>query len=123
MIMSISNRIAVPNAVILVSDIGGGTVPNLIRGGLVASTPSCIAVGCMSDCNGQTELTLGAANEVGSREDPVFEGELTTPNHEVAVRTVLDEIILQARVLHSRTKVRIWVNHPSEPDKVIIGLH
>lgn len=121
--MSSSSRIAVPNAIILVSDIGGGMAPNLMRGALVASTPSCIAVGCMSDCNGETELTLGPVKEVSLREIPVFEGELTTPNHKVAVRTVLNEIVLQAPVLHSRTKVRIWVNHPSEPDKVIIGLH
>jgi hypothetical protein len=76
----------------------------------------------MSDCNGETEVTLGLVKDVGSGEIPVFEGELMTPNHEVAVRTILDERILQAHVLRSRTRVRIWVNHPSEPNKVIIGL-
>lgn len=120
--MSSSSRVAVPNAIILISDVGGGTAPDLMRGALVASTPSCIAVGCMSDCNGETEVTIGPAREVASRESPAFEGELTTPNHEVAVRTVLNEMILQAHVRYPRTRVRIWVNHPSEPDKVIIGL-
>jgi hypothetical protein len=122
MTMSNSITIAVPNAIILISDLGGGTTPDLMRGTLVASTPSCIAVGCMSDCNGETEVTLGLVKDVGSGEISVFEGELMTPNHEVAVRTILDERILQAHVLRSRTRVRIWVNHPSEPNKVIIGL-
>jgi hypothetical protein len=122
MTMSVSRRIAVPNALILISGPNGGSIPDLMRGSLIASTPSCVAVGCMADCNGKTEVTLGAGHEVGLRGAPVFEGELDTPNREIAVRTVLRENILQATVPHPITRVRIWVNHPSEPDKVIIGL-
>ena len=95
--------------------------PDLMRGSLIASTPSCVAVGCMADCNGKTEITLGAGREVGLRGAPVFEGELDTPNREIAVRTVLRENILQATVPHLITRVRIWVNHPSEPDKSLLA--
>ena len=122
MTMSVSSRIAVPNALILISGPDGGSIPDLMRGSLIASTPSCVAVGCMADCNGKTEITLGAGREVGLSGTPVFEGELDTPNREIAVRTVLRENILQATVPHLITRVRIWVNHPSEPDTVIIGL-
>ena len=122
MTMSVSSRIAVPNALILISGPDGGSIPDLMRGSLIASTPSCVAVGCMADCNGKTEITLGAGREVGLRGAPVFEGELDTPNREIAIRTVLRENILQATVPHLITRVRIWVNHPSEPDTVIIGL-
>jgi hypothetical protein len=122
MIMSALSRIAVPNALILISDLDGGVPPDVMRGSLIASTPSCIAVGCMSDSNGKTEVTLGATQEVGPRDDPAFVGELNTPNRTIAVWTVLRETILQAPVPHPSTRVRIWVNHPSEPDKVIIGL-
>lgn len=119
---STSKRIAAPNALILISDLGGGIAPNFMGGSLIASTPSCIAVGCMADCNGQTEVTLGAADEVGLRGTPAFEGELETPNHAIAARTILREMILQAPVPQPRTRVRVWVNHPSEPNRVIIGL-
>jgi hypothetical protein len=120
-IMTTSSRLAVPNALILISDVGGGTAPDIMRRTLIASTPSCIAVGCMSDCNGETEVTLGATQEIGRRHRPAFEGELATPNRAIAVRTVLRGTISQVRVPDLRTKVRVWVNHPQEPDKVIIG--
>jgi hypothetical protein len=117
-----SIRIAVPNALLLISDVGGGKPPDVMEEALIASTPSCIAVGCMADSNGETEVTLGPTPELHQREHPVFEGELETPNRAVVVWTVLRDTILQAAVLHPITRVRIWVNHPSEPDKVIVGL-
>jgi hypothetical protein len=120
--MSSISRIAIPNALLLISDVGGGRPPDVMQGALIASTPSCIAVGCMSDSNGETEITLGPTLELRQREHPAFEGELETPNRAVVVWTVLRDTILQAAVPQPRTRVCIWVNHPSEPDKVIIGL-
>jgi len=120
--MSISRKIAAPNAIVLISDIHGGMPPDLMQGSLIAATSSCIAVGCMSDSNGPTEITLGSGQDVGSRDNPAFEGELETPSKVVAVRTVLHETILQAPVPRPRTKVRVWVNHPTEPDRVFIGV-
>jgi hypothetical protein len=119
--MSNTSRVAVPNALLLISDVGGGRPPNVMEGALIASTPSCIAVGCMSDSNGETEVTLGTMEGL-PRENLAFEGELETPSRAVAVWTVLRETVLQAPVSHVRTGVRIWVNHPSEPNKVIVGL-
>src|SRR5882724_12399637 len=114
--MSNSSRIAVPNALILISDVGGGKPPDQMQGDLIASTSSCIAVGCMADSNGETEITLGTGQELHVRESPIFERELETPNRAVAVQTVRRETVLQASVARSRTRVRIWVNHMSEPD-------
>jgi hypothetical protein len=46
----------------------------------------------------------------------------TTIMPQNAVSTVLHEIMLRVPVPHPSTRVRIWVNHPREPDKMIIGL-
>jgi hypothetical protein len=75
----------------------------------------------MSDSNGKTEVIIGAAQEVDPRDNPAFVGELETRNRAIVVRTVLREPIVQASVPRSSTRVRIWVNHPTEPDKVTIG--
>ena len=120
--MPVSSRVPIPNALMLISDLGGGTAPDLMRDSLIASTSTCIAVGCMADGNGETEITLGAAQDVGLSQGPAFEGELETPSHAIGVWTVLRKTILQVAVPRSSTKVRIWVNHSSEPDKVVIGL-
>jgi hypothetical protein len=120
--MSSSSKIAAPNALLLISDVGGGKPPDVMQGALIASTPSCIAVGCMADSNGKTEVTLGTVQELRSHESPAFEGKLETPSRAIVVQTVFRQTILQAPVPGSSTRVRIWVNHPSEPDRVTIGL-
>ena len=119
--MPISKKVAAPNALLLLSDIKGGKAPKEMQGSLVASTPTCIAIGCMSDYNGETEVRVGAAREVGSSKPPAFEGDLNSPSRAVAFWTI-DGTVLEAPVQHARTRVRIWLNHPSEPDEVVIGL-
>jgi hypothetical protein len=72
--------------------------------------------------DGETEVTLGAAHIVDPRTRPAFDGMLATPGHAVVVSTVERKTILKEPVGGTFTRVRIWVNHPTEPDKVIIGL-
>jgi hypothetical protein len=119
--MSSIAKVAVPHAVLLISDVAGGEPPAKMRGGLIASTRSCVAVGCLSDANGATEVTLGRADEVQSREKPVFDDEVETPNRVLAVWTVARQKIFQTSVVGPSTRIRIWVNDASEPDKVDIG--
>ena len=120
--MSILKKVAAPNALLLLSDINGGIALSGMQGSLIASTPTCIAIGCTSDCNGETEVLVGPGREVSTSEAATFEGELDSPSRKVALRTLLRSRVLEAPVRHPRTRVRIWVNHPSEPDKIVIGL-
>jgi hypothetical protein len=117
-----SIEVAAPNALLLISDIGGGTPPDAIPEGLFASTPSCIAVGCMSDTNGKTQVTLGTMQELRPRDPPAFDSQLETPSHAISIWTVEHETIAQKAVLDRKTRVRVWVNHPSEPNDVVIAL-
>jgi hypothetical protein len=73
--------------------------------------------------DGETLVTLGPASEVDPGEAPAFDAMLDTPNRAVVVSTVERQTVLETRVPNARTRVRIWVDHPSEPDKVIVGLH
>lgn len=85
------------------------------------STDTCILVGCLMDADGETEFTLGEIHEVDPGRPPAFEGKLKTPNHKISLESVDGHTVLEAPVLHLETKVRIWTNHESEPDKVIVG--
>jgi hypothetical protein len=40
----------------------------------------------------------------------------------VAVGTVLLKTILELSVRQPTTVIRVWVNHPIEPDEVIVGV-
>ncbi len=86
----------------------------------IASTPSCIAVVCFPEPDGPTKISLGPCSEMDS--DPEFSGFLDTPIQNVAVWTVEWQKLLEARVRTSRTKIRIWRNHPKWPTEVFIGI-
>ncbi len=72
--------------------------------------------------DGETEVTLGSADDVDPGQSPAFDATLDTPNRAVVVWTVENETVLSAPVPDTETRVRIWVNHPTEPDRIIIGL-
>lgn len=85
------------------------------------STDSCILVGCLIDADGVTEFAMGKMHEVDPGRLPAFEGNLKTPTRRISLESVDGRTVLEAPVLHLETKVRIWTNHESEPDKVIVG--
>lgn len=104
---------------IFIADSGGGEIPDrMVRP--IVSTNSCIVVGCLT--NGETELTLGETQDVDPGDPPAFHGKLKTPSNRVVLHTAEAETILQATVSWRETVVRIWVNDPSEPDQVIVGI-
>jgi hypothetical protein len=89
---------------------------------LVAATISCIAIGCQSDADGETDFTLGDASDVDPGHLPIFEGNLLTPNRRIAVQSVLGATILETAVPRQQTFVTVWVNDSTVPDQVIIGI-
>jgi hypothetical protein len=60
--------------------------------------------------------------EVGREDKPAYEGVLETPNHRLVMRSVLGTQLLEMDVSHEVTAVKIWVNHPTEPDDVVVGV-
>jgi hypothetical protein len=120
--MAKSTKIAPPNSLILIEDSGGGEIPASMGGSLVASTDTCIAVGCRSDIHGDTQFTLGETHDVDPGGYPTFRGMLKTPNRRIALMSVIGQVILEVPVPQQHTIVRVWVNDPSEPDHVIVGI-
>ena len=72
--------------------------------------------------DGPTEVTLDAATNVDPGNAPVFDGSLETPSRTVVASTVDRKPLLRVSVPGNQTRVRIWTNHPMEPDKVVVGV-
>ena len=92
------------------------------RRGIVASQ-ECINVGCLYWNEGDTTITLGPVDELAlPAGPPKFDGMLETPEHRVDLFDANMPEILSMEVPGVRTRVRIWTNHPTEPDDVVIAL-
>lgn len=90
--------------------------------GIVASD-QCINVGCLYWNEGDTTITLGPFEELTPQaKAPKFDSMLDTPEYRVVLSDANTPEILSMEVLGLRTRVRIWTNHPTEPDDVIIAL-
>jgi hypothetical protein len=120
--MAISQKLAPPYSIVLISDPAGGKVPYGVRGQLIVATNSSVAVGCLSEVDGETEFVLGASSEVNPGEPPTFEGKISTPSRRLEISSMLGDSILTTPVPQYETMVRIWVNDPKEPDRVIVGI-
>ena len=65
---------------------------------------------------------LGQSREVAPKSRPAFDGNLETPSGVVTITFVGGRQVLREPVSGRNARVRVWTNHPNEPDEVIIGL-
>lgn len=79
-------------------------------------------VPCLMFADGETKVTLGSASEIDPGRKPAFDDMLDTPEHNVIVSTVAHETIVETKVGGAQTRIRIWINHPTEPNDVVIGV-
>jgi hypothetical protein len=83
----------------------------------------------LCEIDGETEFRLGLRSAIDPGTPPIFQGRLKTPSRKLVIRsvpitvgTVLGDIVLEAPVLQDETMISIWVNYPSVPDQVIVGV-
>jgi hypothetical protein len=109
-----------PNAVILVMDFTSGRVPDAMDNKLVLATESCIAVGCRSESDGPTELHLARSREIMPHDALVFDGQILTPSKKLSICSIMNEELLSTEVAATTTHVRVFANHPTEPDRILV---
>jgi hypothetical protein len=72
--------------------------------------------------DGPSRFTLCRGADAVGRGQPSFSGDLETPSRVVALSTTEGRTLLEVPVSAALTRVRIWTNHPTEPDDVIIAV-
>ena len=88
--------------------------------GLVAATETCVAVGTTSEVDGETKLVLARADDpTGAAAILVFDGRLRSEGS-VRIVSVTGEKYLEGSLDAPMARVRIWVNHPTAPDLVVV---
>jgi hypothetical protein len=119
--MPISNAVVrPPYAVIIVGD-PACEPPESLGGQLIGSTSSCVAIGTLSDVDGDTRIRmLDAEDAVNLPAHLVFEGELELPTRRVTIMSVLGSVYLERQLDSPSVSVQIWVNDQEEPDNIAI---
>jgi hypothetical protein len=114
-------KTAPANSIFFLEAPGGGKYPEidqrLVR---IWATESCIIIGSLSFMDGETELTV--SDEDVPPGEPAFEGMLKTPGKVMQVSTSEDDILLRCDVPNTSTRVRVWGDHPSEPEHIFVAL-
>lgn len=109
-----------PNSVVLIGD-PAGEVPQSMTGTLVSATSSCVAVGTLSDTDGETTIrVVSAARALNPPTQLAFEGEIKTPSNRLTVTSVLDDTYLERVVDGPSVPLEIWVNDLEEPDDICV---
>lgn len=120
--MTIAKRmIAPPNSLIVIDDSRGGISPDALPPSGIAATSSRLLVGCMMFQDGETEIRLGPTAEVAHEGMIAFDGVLETPKGQIWITTVEGTPIAKQKVGTLNTRIRVWTNHPTEPDRIIVG--
>ena len=108
---------------LFISDSAGGGLSDYEDGKVIIANASCITIRCLMELDGPTELAMGAPEDVAFGGAPAFDGILETPNRVVVISTILWDRVLEAAVPDTMTRIRIWINHPTEPDRIGVGLN
>lgn len=109
-----------PNSVVLVGD-AAGEPPKSMSGSLVSATSSCVAVGTMSEADGETTIRIvDEAHTPDKRGQLAFQGSLKLPSNRLTIASVLDETYLERPVAGPSVPIKIWVNDAEEPDEICV---
>ena len=116
-----STNFAPINSIVFISDNLKSKPPEHVYGSLVSFNEFCVSVGTYPEVDGETKFGLGRANEVEDKLQLVFDGMIETPNRNLMISTVLDEVLLETGVEDTRTRTRVWVDHPRWPKNLVVG--
>jgi len=109
------------NSIVFISDNLQSPAPEHRYGELISRGEFCVSVGCYPEIDGPTEFVLGKAADVVVDAQPSFDGTIETPTRSLIIATVLDEVLLAGKVIDPKTRIRVWVDHPRWPQRVVVG--
>ncbi len=118
--MNLEITLAPKNSLVLVMDASIGEIPHSMGDGAIVSTDSCVAIGTLSEVDGETTIVLTDQEDCANNQNPSFDGTLRVPTREISVCSVDDEKLITLSVVSEASRIRIFTNDPSEPDRVVI---
>lgn len=95
-------------------------VPYDFRERVIPHTPDCISIPCMYLDDGDTHFTVGEASEITMPTPPTFDGILNTPSKRLVFFDANEPEFASLPLPTIKTRIRVWVDHPTQPENVVI---
>jgi hypothetical protein len=95
-------------------------VPQAIGGAAFATNRHCINVGCRMWHDADIWIALGRPNEVHLAGKPALDWPILTPDRQVLLFDANHPELMRLPAGTNNTRIRVWTNHPTEPDEVIV---
>jgi hypothetical protein len=111
-----------PNSLILIMDHSTGVLPDDLGSGLAGSTPSCVAVGTLSEFDGPTTVIVTNNPQASEGGVLIFDGHLIVPSLELSICNVLDERLLSVDISKPEIDIEVYADDTSEPSLLVVRL-
>jgi hypothetical protein len=88
--------------------------------GGIAANEDCITAPCLYWNEGDTTVTVAKFAELPPQSTPSYDGMLNTPEKMLMISEANADI-KDVPVSSVRTRIRIWIDHPTQPENIIIA--
>lgn len=113
--------VRVANSLVFIQDERLSDVPHIGRDAHVWRTSSSLAVSCLPDSEGETQLVLLEVQDAPSSGMVcIFDDEIETPSGWITVETLPDVLVFRAPAAGPSTRVRVWTNGHQASDVVVM---
>ena len=112
-----------PHSLVLLMDYFAGEPPSSFVGRLVTFTPTCVAIGTISEDDGVASVLVTRLPLIDSDElSKVHIGKLRVPSKKLSLVDTNNCILATMEVGTEEINFEVWVDHPSEPENIVIGI-
>ncbi|MCD0266276.1 hypothetical protein JWH11_07430 [Xanthomonas melonis] len=102
-------------------DYSFGELPDFMMGGGVAFTNSCVAVGTLSEIDGETTIIMtDSLSDIDVPDHLIFDGVLKTLEGNLSICDVANKNLLTIKNSMPDLHVQVFVNDISEPDLIVV---
>ena len=90
------------------------------KGGVLTSN-DCINIPALYWNDGDTHVAIGPYSEIKEAREPDSDSVLNTPDLEFILFDAIDPQFAIVQVPSDKTRIRVWIDHPTEPENVVIA--
>lgn len=83
---------------------------------------TCLAAGCLPDCDGPTTIIVADTDDAPKTDHLVYDGTVEFPSGFAVIDTIMDGVICEFPVQPGAHRVRLWTDGHPATEVLVFGL-